>query len=408
MIDLVKLKLLAGDGGDGRVSFLREKYRPKGGPDGGKGGDGGHVILRFTKRLNTLKHLSHIKELLAKTGEMGGKNKRFGAKGESLVVEVPVGTLVWLVGENGVSRLRRQKHGLTELLSKNEIKLETYQVLKDEKSKHWSLIYSPPDKKDFPQESELLSGKVKLYEGQTDGEEIVICQGGVGGRGNESFKRPDLTTPLIAERGSEGEKKLIELELKLLAQVGLVGLPNAGKSTLLSVLTSAKPKIADYPFTTLEPNLGVLSDEWSGEIEVLKNLVIADIPGIIKGASEGKGLGLDFLRHIENCRVLVWVLSLDESLIASDSLSDQEKAKQLWDQMQLIAAELKNYRSDLIDKPNSLILSKSDLYQKETIDVITKYFDKQGYKLWAVSGATQNGLKSWLTSLAPRLAQPLD
>jgi GTP-binding protein len=224
-----------------------------------------------------------------------------------------------------------------------------------------------------------------------DGQEVVICQGGYGGRGNDRFKSSTNQVPLEAEFGSEGEKRAVVLELKLLADVGLVGFPNAGKSTFLSVVTKARPKIANYPFTTLEPNLGVIYFDDSGG-DGLRELVVADIPGLIEGASEGKGLGLDFLRHIENCKVLMFVLALDENQVFDKSMTDKDRAVILLDQYNLLKTELSSYKAILQDKKSLVTVNKSDLYSDELVSEISKLFSKKGIKLHFFSGATQVGL----------------
>lgn len=242
-VDLVRIYAKAGDGGHGMVSFHREKYVPKGGPDGGDGGRGGNVVAVADPHLNTLLHFRYKRHFKAGDGAPGGSNRRSGKRGRDVILRVPPGTVI------------RERDSGTVL-------------------------------------AELLQ----------PGQRAVILMGGSGGRGNAAFATPTNRTPRIAERGKPGQECWLELELKLLADVGLVGFPNAGKSTLIATISAAKPKIADYPFTTLVPNLGMvrLDDE--------RSFVVADIPGIIEGASSGKGLGTEFLRHIERTRVLVFLL----------------------------------------------------------------------------------------------------
>ena len=251
MIDYAKIYIKAGDGGDGKVGFRREKYISKGGPDGGDGGDGGSVYLVVNKDLNTLTPFQFKKKFEAERGQAGGKAKKHGKDGVDLIIEVAPGTSV--------------KIGSREF---DMIRVE---------------------------------------------DKVCVAHGGKGGLGNWQFRSSTNTTPMVAEKGTLGEEREVTLELKLLADVGLIGLPNAGKSTLLSVLTKARPKIANYPFTTLEPNLGVVIIGKGSELEHrkvpnLKALVLADIPGLIEGASRGKGLGHTFLRHVERCGLLVHVL----------------------------------------------------------------------------------------------------
>jgi len=434
MIDLVKLKLAAGDGGAGRVSLHREKYMPKGGPDGGHGGDGGNVILRVNKNLNTLRHFAGSKKFEAEPGQTGGKNKKYGTKGEDLVLEVPVGTVVWLLAENETSQRRRLKfirpnYGQEEeklsenltpqidddieflveeqeeaekeqtvsryrmdvVLHRDQVRNEKYFLEKegqgipfreeDEvKSLNWEEVvkaddvrqFSPQDKIRDVQEQRPAKG-IKIAELLEDGEEIVLCQGGFGGRGNDPFKSSTHQTPLEAEYGTFGEQKVVVLEQRLLADVGLVGFPNAGKSTLLSKLTKAHPKIANYPFTTLEPHLGIMASD-----DGKKELVLADIPGLIEGASEGKGLGDRFLRHVENCQALMYMLYLNEEVVFAEDLSLEEKAEQVYEQFQALQAELKAYKSELLVKDYILTLNKSDIYTKELIDVLVNLFKQKG------------------------------
>jgi GTP-binding protein len=370
MLDTHELIIKAGKGGDGRVSFLRQKYMPKGGPDGGDGGKGADVVFRASRHVVTLSHLSGKTELVAEAGQPGGKNQRSGAKGADLVVEVPVGTLIWLNAENQVSKLRRSYRDFKP----TPVQFEQYKT-------EITYLGQLPDEDLIPVEPSMV-----LFEFTEEGQEFVLCQGGRGGRGNEKFKSPALTTPWIAELGGQGETKQISLELKLLADIGLVGLPNVGKSTLLSVLTKARPKIANYPFTTLEPNLGVMT---VGEQE----LVIADIPGLVEGAHQGKGLGLDFLRHIEHCSSLVFVLSLDENVMLDAEVTAEDKAEQLWAQYQLLGKELAVHKAELAEKKQSLILSRADLYPVTDIDQIVEFFDKKGKKLVVISAPTHQGLE---------------
>ena len=284
-VDTAKVKVRAGRGGDGAVSFRHEKYVDRGGPDGGDGGRGGDVIFRAVKDLNTLLNFRYKPELSAQNGQAGSKRDRRGKAGDNLVVKVPVGTLVTRDGE---------------------------------------LI-------------------VDLFE---DGQEAVIARGGDGGFGNAHFKSSTRQAPRIAELGEDGDEFEAELELKLLADVGLVGFPNAGKSTFLSVVSNAKPEIANYEFTTLTPNLGV-ADVDDGSI------LIADIPGLIEGASEGKGLGDQFLRHIERTAVLLHMI---------DAYSDDPAQK-----YQTIRQELANYSKELAERPEIVALTKCEGLDDEII-----------------------------------------
>lgn len=280
--DYAKLYLKAGDGGAGMAHFRREKYVPRGGPDGGDGGDGGSIILEGDSHMNTLLDLRYKKFLKAQKGRPGGSSQKTGKKGDDIVLRVPLGTVAY---EN-----------------------ETRRVI----------------------------GEVVQH-----GEQLVLAQGGRGGLGNTHFKTATNQTPQYAQPGEPGVEIVVEIELKLIAEVGLVGFPNAGKSTLLSSLSAARPKIADYPFTTLEPNLGVV------QMPDHRSFVMADIPGIIEKAHEGKGLGLQFLRHIERNKVLLFVIN---------GMSD------VADEYRILCEELHAYRKDLMDKPRLVAITHMDLF----------------------------------------------
>lgn len=438
MIDLVKLKLMAGDGGNGRISLRREKYVPKGGPDGGDGGYGGSIILRGNKNINTLKRFAGAKEYIAANGQEGGKNNKHGAKGENLVLEVPLGTVVWLAQENAISQYRRRKYQVplvefefeqdeesskTEAqtqqktqqlaqqqspfrlnlpLYKDDVKFEKYfkdwdgNFQSDRTSDEIKAVFPAEETveaKQFNQFDKVLDSDfdeintIKLVEILADQEEVIICQGGFGGRGNHAFRSSMNQTPLEAEFGTYGEKKEVILELRLLADLGLVGLPNAGKSTLLSRLTKAHPKIADYPFTTIEPNLGIMISK-DGQ----KELVVADIPGLIEKASLGKGLGITFLRHIENCQALMYVLFLEEHQVFEEKMNDAEKAAIIWQQYQILQQELGAYSQELLHKPSVVTLNKIDLYPETLIQAISKKFKKEKEVIVSFSSATGKGL----------------
>ena len=309
MIDWVEITVKAGDGGDGRVSFLRQKYRPKGGPDGGDGGDGGSVWAVVEAGMNTLAGFRHRRVYEADRGEMGSKNKRHGKAGEDVVLKLPVGCEVRL-------KRGRQVKGLATITQDNA------------------------DKTELP----------LWYDLRRPGEKVLLAQGGKGGRGNWRFRSSTNQTPQEFEAGTKGEDKELVLELKLLANVGLVGLPNAGKSTLLSVLTKAEPRVAAYPFTTLEPNLGVMV---SREKKEVKSLVLADIPGLIEGAAEGKGLGHQFLRHVERTKVLVHLVA--------PKLPATELVKQLVSDYQTIRKELVEHGKKLVKKKEIVVVSQADL-----------------------------------------------
>lgn len=285
-VDYIRIHGKSGNGGGGSTHLRREKYIPKGGPDGGDGGRGGHIILKGNKQLWTLYHLKFKQHFKAEHGGHGGKQQSTGKDGEDVIIEVPLGTIV------------------------KDIKTDEV-----------------------------------VFEIAEDREEKILLKGGMGGRGNTHFKSPTNQTPRYAQPGMDGEENSFRLELKLLADVGLVGFPNAGKSTLLSVLTKAKPKIADYPFTTLKPNLGIVP------YRNHRSFVMADIPGIIEGAAEGKGLGHHFLRHIERNSVLLFMIPVDTTDIRKE--------------FEILKNELKKHNPELLDKEYLLALSKSDMLDDE-------------------------------------------
>jgi GTP-binding protein len=292
-IDHVRFCSRSGSGGAGAVHLRREKHVPKGGPDGGNGGRGGHIILRGNQQLWTLLHLRYKKHVIAKSGQNGQGHGSSGSDGEDIVLEVPLGTIA--------------KNAETE---------ET------------------------------------IIEITEEGQEIVLTAGGRGGLGNANFKTATNQTPRYAQPGEDGLEEWIVLELKVLADVGLVGFPNAGKSTLLSVVSAAKPEIANYAFTTLVPNLGVV------EYREYKSFVMADIPGIIEGASEGKGLGIRFLRHIERNSILLFMIPAD-----SDNVENE---------YQILLSELTKFNPELLDKKRMLAISKSDMLDNELMVEMAK------------------------------------
>lgn len=395
MTDLVFLHLLAGNGGHGRVAFRREKYVPKGGPDGGDGGSGGNIVIRGNKSINTLREFAGKTFYKAPNGGAGAKKKMTGAKGENIVLEVPLGTTIWQITENMAAHRRRLLvGGVEKSLGRDKIRNEKYELFKEgefipdrpeDDLLEPERIEEVKQQKKFDPEDLQLTKLVDIIE---DGQEVIIVQGGVGGKGNTHFKSSAMTTPLIAEYGTFGEQRMVSFELKLLADVGLVGLPNAGKSTLVSRLTSARPKVAAYPFTTLEPHLGIYQSPKTG-----RELVIADIPGLIEGASEGKGLGFQFLRHILNCKVLLYVLSLDEAVIHDPALNEQQLAQQLWQQYQLLHKELKDFNPELDTKRSHTLLNKIDLYSEGLLKEVREVFKKNNVEMLPISAATGLGIE---------------
>jgi len=311
-VDYVKIHTKSGNGGGGSTHFRREKYIPKGGPDGGDGGRGGHIIVRGNKQLWTLLHLKYNKHIKANHGVHGSGQLKTGAQGKDSYIEVPLGTIA----------------------------------------------------------KDAETGEV-LFEITEDGEERIIERGGRGGLGNNHFKSPTNQTPRFAQPGESGMEGWKILELKILADVGLVGFPNAGKSTLLSVLSAAKPEIGDYPFTTLRPNLGIVS------YRDHRSFVMADIPGIIEGAHEGKGLGLRFLRHIERNSVLLFMIPAD-----SDDIKKEYK---------VLLKELKTYNPELVHKTRMLAITKSDMLDELMMKQMTKLLPKD-LPVCFISAVAQTGL----------------
>jgi GTP-binding protein len=297
-VDYAMVYVSSGKGGPGSRSLRREKYVPKGGPDGGDGGRGGHVIVKANKNLWTLFHLKFKRHFRAEHGHSGGKQTSTGADGQDVYIEVPLGTVV------------RDK--------------ETKEI---------------------------------LFELVEDGEEKIVVKGGRGGLGNAHFKSATNQTPRYAQPGEEGEERDIILEMKIFADVGLVGFPNAGKSTLLSVITAAKPEIADYEFTTLKPNLGVV------EYRDFKSFVMADIPGIIEGAAEGRGIGHRFLRHIERNSVLLFLVPADASDIR--------------EQYEILVDEIRRYNPEILDKDRLVAISKSDMLDEELRAEMKEILDEE-------------------------------
>jgi len=324
-LDEVRLRVKAGDGGRGCVSFRREKYVPRGGPDGGDGGRGGHVLFRASPELATLAHLYRRRLVKAPRGQHGRGANQAGAAGEDVVILVPCGTLVR--------------------------DLDTGEVLAD--------LVSP-------------------------GQEVVVARGGRGGRGNQHFATPSRQAPRFAEEGEKGEERWLQLELKLLADVGLVGLPNAGKSTLLSRISAARPKVADYPFTTLEPHLGVVT--W-GE----RSLVFADIPGLIAGASQGAGLGHRFLRHIQRCRLLLHLVDLASGEPVSQQVST-------------LRQELAAFDPTLLQRTTLLVGTKADaLSSAEPVEELASLARRLGVSFVVISAVTGSGLAGLLAEVFARV-----
>jgi len=310
-IDYAKIKLQAGNGGTGVVAFHREKYIDKGGPSGGDGGRGGNIVFLTNPNLHTLQDIRYRRLYKAENGKSGGPNKRTGKSGEDLVIQVPCGTVIKDINTDNV---------VVDLVEENK--------------------------------------------------DHIVCKGGIGGKGNYHFKSATQQTPRFSQEGLSGEKLQVELELKVLADIGLVGLPNAGKSTLLSVMTTAKPKIADYPFTTLQPHLGIV------KYEDYQSFVMADIPGLIEGASKGKGLGHQFLKHIERNKILLFLIDIEEK-------TPNRVYNQLID-------ELSSFNKDLLDKERLVVRTKIDTVS----DDVDQRWNSFPEKYIDVSSVLNDGLAS--------------
>ena len=320
-IDYAEVSIIAGKGGDGAVTFRREKYVPKGGPSGGNGGNGGNVIIEAHHNLSTLLDFRYKKKYKASNGDIGGNSRKDGKNGQDVIIKVPVGTII----------------------------------------------------------KDAETDKV-LFDLDEDGKRVIAAKGGKGGKGNSNFATPTNQAPRYAEPGRAGEEKNIIFELKLIADVGLVGFPNAGKSTLISRISAARPKIADYPFTTLEPNLGIV------QYKDYKSFTVADIPGIIEGAHEGKGLGLKFLRHIERTKILLFLIDITSENYSKD--------------FDILLNELKSHSKKLALKNKILVLSKADLVEEAEIKkILKKKIKNTDNKIHIISAVTGQGIEDLLDIL---------
>jgi len=329
-IDRVKIRVIAGGGGDGVTAFRREKFVPRGGPSGGDGGKGGDVWMEADEGLNTLLHLRYNPEHKAERGRHGEGSNRHGKDSPDVLIRVPVGTQI------------------------------------------------------FDAESEDL-----LFDFTTSGQRFLAAKGGKGGWGNQHFATPTRRAPRFHYTGRPGEEKELQLELKLIADVGLVGFPNAGKSTLISVISAAKPKIADYPFTTLEPNLGVV------DLGDFKTFVVADIPGLIEGASEGAGLGDRFLRHVERTKLILHLVDVS-SISGRDSNEDYI----------IINRELANYNADMAKRPQIVVATKIDaLDEPERLENLRELAEKDGKPFLQISAVTNQGTKELVNLVARKLEE---
>ncbi len=332
-IDEAKIRVKAGDGGNGCLAFRREKFVPRGGPSGGDGGKGGDVIMESSERHNTLVHFRFNPEYKAQRGRHGEGSNKTGKEGTDVLLKVPVGTILY-----------------------------------DDETGERIYDFSAPD------------------------ERIIVARGGRGGRGNAQFATSTHQAPREHEDGRPGEERVFRLELKLLADVGLVGYPNVGKSTLISRISAARPKIADYPFTTLQPNLGVVV---VGQPPDEKSFVVADIPGLIEGAHTGAGLGTQFLRHIERTRLLVHLVDVSDASGRPDPAKDVE----------VINGELASFGAHLEDKPTIMVASKIDVANKDKLAKLKRFCKKHGFHLFEISAVTGKGVDELKYAMAERVEQ---
>ena len=351
MVDLVEIKVKAGKGGDGKVSFRREKFIPKGGPDGGDGGRGGDIIFVADNNMSTLIDFKSKRIFEAEEGQQGGPNKMSGKSGSNLYIKLPVGTLVYEMREE-----------FSETGGESVIE------------------------SDFDESRQIL-----VCDLVNPGQEYIIARGGIGGKGNVNFKSSKNRSPLQYTKGTAGDEKILKLEVKLIADVGLVGAPNAGKSTLLNRLTNANAKVANYPFTTISPNLGIL------RIERGKDIVLADIPGLIEGASAGKGLGDDFLRHVERTRILIHLI--DPLTDGYENLDENSFQDYL-----MIREELSKYGNKLDSKKSLICINKIDVTEvKNALANIKKRFEKEGLEIFGISAVTGEGVDSLINKVISTL-----
>jgi GTP-binding protein len=332
-IDEATIRVKAGDGGNGCVAFRREKYVPRGGPSGGDGGNGGSVLMESSERHNTLVHFRFNPEYKAPRGRHGEGSNKTGREGEDIVLKVPVGTIVY-DGESGE----------------------------------------------------------RVYDFSAPDERIVIARGGRGGRGNARFATPVHRAPREHEDGRPGQERVLRLELKLLADVGLVGYPNVGKSTLIARISAARPKIADYPFTTLQPNLGVVA---VGHPPEDRSFVVADIPGLIEGAHTGAGLGTQFLRHVERTRLLLHLVDVSDASGRTDPIKD----------VAVIAGELESFGAKLEQKPVVMVASKMDVANKDKLAKLRRYCKKEGLELFPISAVTGKGVEELKRAMAEKVEE---
>ncbi|MBI1857322.1 GTPase ObgE [Candidatus Saccharibacteria bacterium] len=369
-VDKAEVTLKAGSGGDGRVSFRHEKYIRLGGPDGGDGGDGGDIIFVASRNQNTLANFRYQRELIAQSGKPGDKRKKHGRSGTDTRVAVPVGTTVML--KSPKLDLRKAPPSPDQIISNANSSSDKTDLVGADLHRE----------REISRKSSLNEHAQLLADLTVDGQEVILAKGGKGGFGNAHFVSSTRQAPQVAEKGEKGQEFSVTLELKMIADVGLIGLPNAGKSTLLASVSNAKPEIANYPFTTLTPNLGVV------DIDDKSSLLIADIPGLIEGASQGKGLGDEFLRHVERTGVLLQLIDVyDEDIVES---------------FKIVEGELKAYKIDLSKRPRIVALTKieglDDKIVANHIKTLKKALPK-GVSVVAISSQSKQNISELLYKL---------
>lgn len=379
-VDHARIKIRSGNGGHGCVSFRREKFIPKGGPDGGDGGKGGDVYIVATSKMHTLYDFRVKRKFSGENGRPGEGSQRTGRGGNDLYIELPVGTLVYLVPPAPPAP-EESGGDVEEEQAVEDIPVERGEDISAELPEEYAPqtfeeIEGEELEEEIPQEEVLIADLVE------DGQEVLLAKGGRGGKGNLHFKSSTMRTPRFAQPGERGEEKVIRLELKVIADAGFLGLPNAGKSTLLSAISAARPKIAAYPFTTLAPNLGVLEDYMG------RRMIAADIPGLIEGAHSGQGLGHQFLKHVERTRFLVHILSAEELNVESP-----------WEGFDLLNDELAMFDPKLADKTQILVVNKIDLLSEEDLAILRTHAERDGMNVHFISALHKKGVDALVAAM---------
>ncbi len=391
-VDQAQITVASGKGGHGCVSFRREKFIPKGGPDGGDGGKGGDIVIKAQPRLLTLYDLRVKRNYQAENGQPGQGCQKYGRAGKNLVIEVPVGTLIYEImdaedqepsADAGAEQHYLARQGKGFIVYTSDTPDEDY----GQGASPRELEPLSAGKDDSVEESDAASPQPDdsmrlLADLDTEDAQVVIARGGRGGKGNTHFKSSTMRTPRFAQPGEAGQRKTLRLELKILAHGGLVGMPNAGKSTLIAAVSAARPKIAPYPFTTLHPNLGVLQNDLG------ERLILADIPGLIEGAHLGQGLGHRFLKHVERTRFLVHLLSVEEIDLEAP-----------WLGFEVVEQELAAFNPQLMLKPQIRVLNKIDLLTAEQIETLRTRARREKVDVFLISALEKLGLEALVKEL---------